>query len=112
MHDIKVNPGARLVYTLLDELAYVDGTIAVSQAASPMVKAGKIIWNVIRKPNWIRESRTGSKSIHTSPPGALPAVDRARCCRSNASSSATSRRTMSSRCASSWRISACVFSFR
>ena len=34
-----------------------------SQAASPIVNAGKMMWNEIVKANWMRESRTGSISI-------------------------------------------------
>src|ERR1700761_971479 len=38
-------------------------SIVASQAASPMVKAGKMMWKLMTKPNWIRERTTGSNVI-------------------------------------------------
>src|SRR3979490_201193 len=37
------------------------------KADSPMVKLGKMMWNVTVKANWRRASRTGSKSIGHAP---------------------------------------------
>jgi hypothetical protein len=39
--------------------------VVVSQAASPMVKAGKMMWK-LTKANWMRETSTESRSISVS----------------------------------------------
>ena len=38
-------------------------SIVASHAASPMVKAGKMMWKLMTNANWIRDSMTGSSSI-------------------------------------------------
>src|SRR5262245_43066718 len=39
------------------------------KADSPMVKLGKMMWNITVKANWRRANRTGSRSIGHSPAG-------------------------------------------
>ena len=39
-------------------------SIVASQAASPIVNDGKMMWNEIVNANWMRESSRGSRSIH------------------------------------------------
>ena len=42
-------------------------SIVASQAASPIVNAGKMMWNVMTNANWIRDSKTTSRSIDFPP---------------------------------------------
>jgi hypothetical protein len=37
--------------------------MVASQAASPMVKDGKMIWKLTRNANWTRERKVGSSSL-------------------------------------------------
>src|SRR6266852_5704582 len=43
--------------------------MAASHAASPIVKAGKMMWKLTTKANWMRDSRTGSSAIANAPLG-------------------------------------------
>src|SRR5271157_5442820 len=52
-------------YTALPVASRVPSRVA-SQAASPIVKAGKMMWKLTTKANWMRESSTGSRSISVS----------------------------------------------
>src|SRR5262245_57094832 len=48
----------------------IQRTSSVAMKADvPMVKLGKMMWNITVKANWKRASRTGSKSIGHSPTG-------------------------------------------
>ena len=42
-------------------------SIVASQAARPIVNAGKMMWNVMTNANWIRDSNTTSRSIDFPP---------------------------------------------
>ena len=42
-------------------------SIVASQAARPIVNAGKMMWNVMTNANWIRDNNTTSRSIDFPP---------------------------------------------
>jgi hypothetical protein len=52
--------------------------LVASQAAGPMVRAGKTMWNEMTNANCTRDRNTGSRSNSASPFGGAPVPSRSR----------------------------------